>query len=211
MRRRMRCGFWFLGLIALVGCQEPGENLNERPNILVILIDDLRPDLGSYGHSTVVSPAIDRLAELGVRFDRAYAQSPVCSPSRASLLTGLRPETTGVFDNRDSLAKSLPAAVTLPNSFRAGGYFTAGVGKIFHGAGRRGAWTDQESWDLEIPPAGIGPSDRRANLIREQGQVGRYGWRSYGGPDKIFPDVRTTQRAIAVLDTATGQERSVLA
>ena len=99
----------------------------QRPNVLHIIVDDLRPALGSYGDPVAKTPAIDRLATLGVRFDRAYVQYPICGPSRASFLSGLRPQTTGYF------GWEAPEAVTLmPAWFRRHGYFTAAFGKVFH-------------------------------------------------------------------------------
>ena len=89
--------FVTLALVAVIlSCgapEEPG-----RPNILFIAVDDLRPELGCYGADHVVSPNIDRLAAEGLVFDRAYCQSAVCNPSRASLMTGLRPDTLRVWD-----------------------------------------------------------------------------------------------------------------
>lgn len=101
-------------------------------NILLIVVDDLNTHLGSYGHATVQSPNIDRLARRGVRFERAYAQYLVCNPSRNSFLSGLRPEQTGIFDNNTALRAKLPSVVTLPQLFKQHGYYTASIAKIFH-------------------------------------------------------------------------------
>ncbi|MCK0160546.1 sulfatase [Allomuricauda sp. F6463D] len=107
------------------------ENKN-RPNILFIPVDDLRPDLGAYGNTIVKSPNIDALASNGVTFNRAYTQQAVCNPSRASLLTGLRPDSTQVWDLKTDFRDYLPDVVTLPQFFKNNGYYTVGTGKTFH-------------------------------------------------------------------------------
>ncbi len=113
----------------------------QPPNVLFIAIDDLRPELGAYGSSEVHSPNIDRLASEGILFERAYCQYPVCGPSRASVLTGLRPDTTGIYENDQRHRASAPEAPTLPESFRKAGYQTAALGKVDH-AGHH----DEPSW-----------------------------------------------------------------
>ena len=113
----------------------------KRLNVLFIIADDLRPELGAYGNAAVRTPHIDRLAARGTRFDRAYAQYPLCNPSRASLLTGRYPTETGVMDNNKYFRAAHPDWVTLPQHFKNNGYATLRTGKIFHGG-----IDDQPSW-----------------------------------------------------------------
>ena len=117
-----------------------------RYNVLFIMSDDLRPLLGCYGHAEMHTPNIDALAERGTLFSRAYCQYPLCNPSRISIMTGLRPETTGVYDNSKGLRDALPRVVTLPEHFKIHDYHTRSVGKITH----VGAWYDRRSWSAPI-------------------------------------------------------------
>ncbi len=118
-----------------------GADAASRPNVLFIAVDDLRPELSCYGTDGIHSPNIDALAARGTVFDRAYCQQAVCSPSRTSLLTGCRPDTTTVYDLTTHFRKSLPDVVTLPQHFRNHGYTTINFGKIFHGG-----LNDRQSW-----------------------------------------------------------------
>ena len=135
-------------------------NAQGRYNVLYIVIDDLRPLLGCYGHPEIHTPNIDKLAERGTLFNRAYCQFPVCNPSRASVLTGLRPDTVGVYDNFANFRDTVPEVVTLPQHFKAHGYHTRSVGKIEHGAA---AWEDALSWSAPIWRQRWKPLDKRTS------------------------------------------------
>jgi iduronate 2-sulfatase len=117
-----------------------------HPNILLICVDDLKPVLGCYGDTVVKSPNIDALARRGVRFERAYCNQAVCAPSRNALMTGLRPQTIGVYDLGTNFRKAVPDAVTLAQHFKAHGYRTGAMGKIFHVG--HGNHEDPASWSV---------------------------------------------------------------
>ena len=102
-----------------------------RPNILMIAIDDLKPMLGCYGESSISTPNIDMLAAKGTVFLKNYCQQAVCAPTRASLMTGLRPDATKVWDLKTQLRDMLPNVVTMPQHFSQQGYATTGIGKVF--------------------------------------------------------------------------------
>src|SRR5260370_29157659 len=112
-----------------------------RYNVLFIISDDLRPELGAYGNKIIKTPNIDDLAARGTRFDHAYAQFPLCNPSRSSLLGGHYPTQTGIMDNNTYFRAKHPGYVTLPQYFQKNGYATLRTGKIFHGG-----IDDQISW-----------------------------------------------------------------
>ena len=138
-RRCLQMGLMTLGGLAL---RAPGA-APQRPNILFIAVDDLRPELGCYGRDYIKSPNIDRIARQGMTFNRAYCQQAVCSPSRSSLLTGTRPDTTKVWDLVTHFRDALPDVVTLPQLFKQGGYFVQGMGKIYHPG-----FDDPRSWSV---------------------------------------------------------------
>ena len=106
--------------------------MSDRLNVLFVVYDDLRPDLGCYGVDWIRSPVIDGLASEGRLFERAYCQQAVCAPSRASVLTGCRPDTTTIYDLQTPVRSVMPDVVTLPEHFKCHGYETVSVGKIYH-------------------------------------------------------------------------------
>jgi iduronate 2-sulfatase len=103
----------------------------EKPNILFIAIDDLRPELGCYGNAQIKSPSIDKLASEGLIFNRTYCQQPICMASRASLMSGLRPDTLHIY-NCESLEEDAPGILTLDQHFENNGYEIWAAGKIYH-------------------------------------------------------------------------------
>nr|WP_165231072.1 sulfatase [Aquisphaera insulae] len=135
---------WMLLMVSL-SCGVAGESRgDDRPNVLFIAVDDLNHWVGYLGRNAqTITPNIDRLAARGVRFTRSYCAAPVCNPSRAAVLSGMRPSTTGVYDNNNDWRTAIPADLTLPTAFRKAGYHVAGAGKIYHEAyARRSEWDD---------------------------------------------------------------------
>lgn len=162
----------------------------KKLNVLFLMSDDMRPDLGCYGHPMAQSPNIDALARAGVRFDRAYCQYPLCNPSRTSLLTGRHPTTTGVRENTTYFRDAHPDWVTLPQHFKNDGYASLRTGKIFHGG-----IDDPDSWTeggeaKKKEAAKVDPKQRQAQsdrIIVLQGDGESHG------------DYKTGDRAIELL------------
>ncbi|MEM9015995.1 MAG: sulfatase-like hydrolase/transferase [Verrucomicrobiota bacterium] len=144
----------------------------DQPNVLFIAIDDLRPELGCYGSRDAISPHIDRLAAEGVRFDSAHCQIAVCNPSRVSVLTGLRPDTSKVWTLDVRFRETVPDALTLPRHFRNHGYETRGFGKVFHNP-----WPDNDSWSEphSWPKAELWSEEAKAELSAFQGGLRKKG------------------------------------
>jgi arylsulfatase A-like enzyme len=141
-----------------------------RPNVLLVIADDLRPQLGCYGDTVVRTPCLDAFAHKALRFDRAYVQMAVCSPSRNSFLSGLRPATTGLRDFGRTIRETVPDVVTLPQHFKNHGYHTAALGKIFHVYAETGLGSEDDpaSWSEPhwLPKNPVwGPQE---NAIRER-------------------------------------------
>ncbi|MCU0443736.1 MAG: sulfatase [Microscillaceae bacterium] len=154
----------WLGLV--LGAMNLAWGQNSKPNVLLIIVDDLRPELGCYGKSQMHTPNIDQLAKEGILFRQAYCQQAVCSPSRTSLLTGKRPETTKISGNDDHFRQFIPEVVTLPQYFKKNGYHTQSVGKIYHTN-----LDDPLSWSVPSwmpPPARYGKPETNASIEKEK-------------------------------------------
>ncbi len=168
------------GLVAAPAAETPAP---KKPNVLFIAIDDLRDWVGFLGNQQVKTPNLDKLAARGVSFTRSFCASPCCNPSRSALLTGLRPGTSGVYNNNDDWRKIVPeGTVTIPQHFKNNGYYVAGAGKIFHGGLLR--LTD---WDAYLTGGGEGAEDDaetatkpRGKKLKGAGQV-KEGWDGVGG------------------------------
>lgn len=138
--------FWIL-LFAVVVSISSSVHGKEKPNVLFIAVDDLNDWIGVLGgHKQSVTPNIDRLAERGMLFANAHCAAPACNPSRAALMTGIRPSTSGCYLNSNPWRTAMPDAVTLPQHFMAHGYTAIGSGKIYHGR-----FPDPPSWNAYFP------------------------------------------------------------
>ena len=137
----------FLFLLALFVTVSSAHAAGEKPNVLFIAADDLRCDLGCYGHPLVKTPHLDQLAKQSVLFKQAYCQQALCNPSRASLMTGRRPDTLQIWDLPKHFREADPDIVTLPQLFKQQGYFTQNIGKIFHNW-RQKIEGDPASWSV---------------------------------------------------------------
>jgi len=146
-----------------------------RPNVVMIAVDDLRPDLGCYGVTFAKTPHIDRLAARGIVFRRAYCQQAVCSPSRTSLMTGLRPDTTRVWDLKTHFREAVPDCVTLPQHFKAHGYHCVALGKIYHGGFEDGRSWSEPHWYPTGRTVDTDPTDWTKRITaRHDGGVEEY-------------------------------------
>lgn len=201
-----------LALLVLSSFVLPHSSFAAQPlNVLFLAVDDLRPELGCYGAAHMKTPHLDRLASQGMLFERAYCQVAVCNPSRSSVLSGTRPDTTGVLDNQHFMRPNMPDVITLPQHFKNHGYTSLSLGKIFHHSEREPGddpqswsepswyhgepykhWFTQKSLDyvkqLKALPKAQQPKQLRAAPFEAADE-----------PDASYPDAQTAAKAIETL------------
>lgn len=193
----------------------------KQPNILFIAVDDLRADLGCYGSEIVKSPNIDALAQSGIQFNRAYCQEAICGPSRASIMTGARPETINVIDLFQDFRLNCPSIKTIPQHFRENGYETVYTGKVFHGKytddalswsrkpikTKRSGETEEVTGGYALPESQLMYLKNKIELEAKYGEkMIRENWLAKGPvtecadvPDDAYEDGQNTNSAIATL------------
>ena len=205
--RAIRALAWMACVLAAIAGPAFAQVTARRPNVLLIMADDLSDDLGTFGHPLVKTPNLDRLAARGVRFTRAYTQFPLCSPSRVSMLTGLRPDTTGVHDLQTDFRTIHPDLVTLPQMFKRAGYVSARVGKIYHygNPGQIGTpgLDDPASWDHTVNPRGIDKDEepRVTNFTPQRAGLGSaLAYYASPAPDEAHTDGKVATESIALLE-----------
>ena len=196
-------------VLLFISCNTPPKdrvatNENSRqPNILFISVDDLRPELGCYGNEHMHTPNFDRLASQGMVFSNAYCQQAVCSPSRNSIMTGLRPDSLKIYDLGTNFRTTCPDVITVSQYFKQHGYHSESIGKIFHiWHGNHDdslSWSVKpwNPWDEPLETIEITRNDT-INLDKSYPKVGdkRIAWYASEVPDENLNDTRITNRAI---------------
>jgi len=187
-------------LCLLSGSLGAAEAKVNKPNVLFIVVDDLRNWQGCYGDAQAKTPNIDRLAARGVRFDRAYCGAPLCNPTRTSLITGIRPSVSGVYENNVRWFSALPGVMTIPLLFKQNGYYVSGAGKITHAGSLRATdWNDfgpvQDNKEGG-EDVGNDPNGRKPGLADNQ-RYGNFAWHVVpNGNEAALIDYRTTSYII---------------
>ena len=211
-----------IGLICLESIAVAFEQPAAQPNVLLICVDDLRPELNCFGVDYIHSPNIDQLAKTGALFSRHYVQAPTCGSSRAALLTGkyASGSNTALFERAKAIKIGEEITPSLPAWFRSNGYTTVSVGKVSHHPGGCGGsnWDDDQelempnSWDRNHKPAGAwkhprgwmhGLANGEIRAKRDEMDV----FQSLAGEDTIYPDGISTDTALKELDTLTADAK----
>ncbi|MCS7236786.1 MAG: sulfatase [Thermoguttaceae bacterium] len=212
-----------VGLTLFFGASFPGSELSgtgrdggpNRPNILLICVDDLKPALGCYGDRLAKTPNIDRLAARGIRFELAFCNQAVCAPSRNALLLGSRSTSLGIYSLSENFRKLWPGAVTLPQYFKQHGWWTEAVGKVFHTG--HGNHEDPASWSappfVEKVVEYLDPA-QKDRLTREEAYFSNQlldriatlprgmAWENLDVPDTAYADGRIAEEGIRRLRMA---------
>ncbi len=185
-----------------------GTDENKQYNVLFIASDDMSNDLNTFGNPAVHTPNFDRLAEMGMVFNQAYNQAPICGPSRASIMTGYYPDKTGVFDLGPTFRDALPDAVSLAQMYKNNGYYTCRIGKIYHqgvpsGIGQPGH-DDPESWTTTFNPIGKDKTDEY-KLVGDAPMLGTY--LAMDCSDDEVTDAISANVAISLMRQRTGNTK----
>ena len=174
----------------------------QQKNVLFIIVDDLRPELGCYGNKQVHTPHIDRLAKKSTVFERAYCQQAVCGASRASFLSGLRPDSTKIYDIHTTLKSTSPDCLSLPLFFKNQGYETLSLGKVYHHLN-----DDPKAWS-KTPQLLSGPWHSKMGYVNKAykkyaptdwipaGSSPRAAWECEDVPDNHYPDGALAEHAV---------------
>ncbi|WP_111706194.1 sulfatase [Lutibacter citreus] len=211
-------------LIIVFSCKPADNNKptkTKKPNILFLAIDDLRPELGCYGSELALSPNIDKLASQGLQFDNAYCQQAICSPSRASIMTGARPESINVIENFTYFRDVNPDIITLSQHFKNNGYEATHTGKIYHKPGFADgelSWSRKPAYDKMTIKKSKGhggyalPENRKLSKKSTAEMIAKYGkdaprnglgkgpaYESADVPDTFYEDGYNAELAIATL------------
>lgn len=198
--------------LALLFSLWAGAQNEKKPNVLFIAVDDLRPELGCYGQSHIHSPNIDKLAETGLVFNRAYCNIPVCGASRASILSGIRPNRTRFLNYSCRQDEDVPGVVSLPMHFKNNGYHTISLGKVYHHRNDgRGSWSE-EPWhpegDWEGWQAYVLPESHRQIEPRSNGSgINGPSFEAPDAPDHIYPDGMIANEAVRRLQEMRNSEQ----
>jgi arylsulfatase A-like enzyme len=213
MRNIQKPGFLLKGLVGLSMCSTMFSNIaaqknstqpRKQMNVLFIAVDDLRPLLGCYGDPNVKSPNIDCIMKQGLAFTRAYCQMAWCSPSRSSLMTGMRPDETKVWDLVTHFRVALPYAVTLPEQFKKYGYHTLAFSKIYHCTATYGKKLDDpQSWSepswFPKKPAYLTPEGQELVKKNHRGEYSGSPYEAPDVPDNALNDGQTADTVIEAL------------
>lgn len=215
--KRTKTGFIILLMATMLSIctlpvmsEEQDNKQQQKQNTVMIIVDDLRPALGVYGDKNAYTPNIDALAAQGVTFTQAYANVPVCGASRASMLTGIRPNKTRFIDYKAMAEKDAPGAKSLPQVLQESGYHTMAIGKIFH----NGKDLAKESWSEKLQSSGI-PHTTRLNPNSENYLKGKKHSKRINGPwyetadvaDEAYPDGKVKEKALTALTRLADQDQ----
>ncbi|WP_379024397.1 sulfatase [Parapedobacter deserti] len=179
----------------------------DKPNVLLILVDDLRPAIGAYGDRLAITPNMDKLAANGFRFEQAYSNQAVCAPSRFNLLLGSRSTSSGIYGFGQNFRDYYPDAVTLPQYFKQHGYHTESMGKVYHIG--HNTYADEASWSVphykDLVIEYVDPESKKEGFTREEalfsnqparGLPRGWAWEAPDVEDDAYADGRVAQRAV---------------